>query len=650
MSMDALARLLVALVWLGSAAWAAQAEGLHRYWPRFPRPRAVIQVPFVGDAEEGMTFETAAGLAADALLRGRGDVLLLEDVSGNSGYRRWTAAMLALVRPRRAGSMDTWEAVAALQRRRTVRGYILFRYDTNDRPWHGEGAIDESANVATSLAALTGGVAVSERFQSRTAALGLPMILDARGRTEQWCLETYGQQFSHRVVATADPKSRVVRSLAVATRAFVVSRPGPTYEAALARCEPDCPVLGWGCGGEDQQTMPSSEYGLFQTATNWCHNLPAYSTEAIGETIPAASVRSPRAGVSLADVSWETGVHYAAFLMSDGDNVQWLMGNFAGGSEGREYYESPSRGRFPMGWTFPYADLAQLCPYVLQDLFRRARATDDFVLYGGGYFYPDCFGRRRKGDALGLHARRMAAYMRVGGLRTIALNAQDWDGPDAQRAYRTVAGNVPGLDGIFTVQYYPYSGGEGRILWASAGGREVPVVSCALCIWAQTGRPRDTTPAGVARWLNGAPRGGPNWSDADFSFVMPHAWSRFRDTGGDPSPTAEEQGVDQNQDAPGTARGLLPVYWAVRRLGAQVRVVTPGQLALLVRLHLRTRQALGGMAADVGAQAAAARSAQAKQLVARARAMMPKVRDGDDSGRECFGTLQRAARVIARRG
>lgn len=602
-------------------------------------------MPFVGDHEEGMVFETAAGLAAAALLRGESGLVLMEAID-RSDYRRWAEAMLGIVRPRTRGPIDTWTAVAVLRDLGLVKGYILYRYDTHDRPWHELGGIDESANVATALSPIFKAVAVSERLKPQAEQIGLRMVFDARGRTEDWCLHGYEKKFSRRLLMTADPKSRVARSLAVATGAFVVSRPGPVYEAALARCEPDSPVLGWGCGAEDAQTLPSSEWGLFQTATNWCHNLPAFSTEQVGETIPAEALRSPRATLSLGDLRWRTGVHYVTFLMSDGDNVQWMMGNFAGGSEGRHYYESPWRGRFAMGWTFPYVDLAQLCPYVLMDLFRRASPRDDFVLFGGGYYYPDRFGTRRQGNWLAVHARRIGEYMRVGGLRSLALNAQEWDSPQAVAAYRTIAENIPSLNGFFTVQYYPYTAGEGRVIWVSAGGREVPVVSCKMCIWAQTGRARETTPAGVAAVLNRQPTGGPKWSADNFSFVMVHAWSRFRNTHGDPSLTAEEEGVDQTRDAPDVERGLAPVGWAIERLEPQVITVTPSEFLLLMHLHLRTRRTLTVWLAELRAKAVACRSGAAARLLDQAYKMLASVRDGDESGRECFEQLRQAWRML----
>jgi hypothetical protein len=594
-----------------------------------------------------MTFETAAGLAADALRQGKGDTMLFESFD-NTGYRSFERRMMAQVHPRTLGPMDTWQAVEYLQRKGIIRGYILFRYDRNDRPWHGAGAIDESANVATALAPILGGIAVSEKFEPKAKALGLPLLLDARDKTEAWCLEQYGDQFSTTVLTTAEPKARNIRSLAVALRSFVLSQPGPTYEAALARCKPDCPVLGWGCGGEDQQTLPSSQWGLFQTATNWCHNLPPFCTEDPVTSFPPGTLSSPHAGLSWGDLRWESGVHYATFLMSDGDNVQWLMGNFLGGSEGRSYYESPARGSFPMGWTFPYVDLAQLCPYTLMDLFTRATPNDDFVLHGGGgYIYPDRFGEARPADhALALHARRFGEYLRFGGLRALAMNLLEWDSPSARDAYDTYVSQIPSLAGLLTVQYYPYSGGEGRILWAHDGDRELPVVSCAYTIWAQTGRPRDATPAAVAAAINASPRGGATWTDANFTYVMPHAWSRFRDTHGDPSLTAEEVGVDQNLETPDTERGLMPVKWAVDRLQPDVRVVLPTEFLLQVRLHLRTRQALTEFAQELAPQVAASRSRRAAELYAQATRLLPTVHDGDDSGRDCFNLLRRTHRLL----
>jgi hypothetical protein len=79
----------------------------------------------------------------------------------------------------------------------------------------------------------------------------------------------------------------------IALNAFVCSGRDEVYEKALARCEEDAPVLGWGCEAEDKLTLPSSRWGLFQTATNWCHNLPVFASDVMAESIPVNRLRQP---------------------------------------------------------------------------------------------------------------------------------------------------------------------------------------------------------------------------------------------------------------------------------------------------------------------------------------------------------------------
>ena len=68
----------------GWPAWAEVKQPapsrFHRWFPQFPAPRELWVVPATGDVEEGMILESAAGLAALAVLQGRGHTLIYEDV------------------------------------------------------------------------------------------------------------------------------------------------------------------------------------------------------------------------------------------------------------------------------------------------------------------------------------------------------------------------------------------------------------------------------------------------------------------------------------------------------------------------------------------------------------------------------------------
>jgi hypothetical protein len=416
---------------------------------------------------------------------------------------------------------------------------------------------------------------------------------------------------SNYIVALQEPKVNEIRSEAIALGAMVFSRPHDTYRRALSALQHDTPVLGWGVGDEMEITKPATVYGHFITATNWCHNLPLLSTEKIGETLPADRLRQPRQN-GIWDLAWESDVHYAAFIMSDGDNVQWLMGDFVEDAW-HCYWSNANRGKVPIGWTNCYMELAQLCPYAIEHLFKTATPNDDFVLFGGGYYYPDLFGSETgEQRLLRSHARRVGQYMQLANMRLFAVNCADWDSDAALGAYETFAQEIPTLDAIFAIQYAPYTAGEGAIKWVKTKEFEdVPVISARYSIWANVKSARDASPTVIAAKLNGMPHnGGPDTEDR-FSWVVAHAWSWFKEPKQGEAPGAEE--IDQAQGGqPGTGRGLNAVKWCVDALQPHVRVVTPGVLANLIQLRLHPQDTLTDELQGLERRLAKLREAQQK--------------------------------------
>jgi hypothetical protein len=387
--------------------------------------------------------------------------------------------------------------------------------------------------------------------------------------------------------------------------------------------------------------MPSSRWGLFQTSTNWCHNLPVFASDVVGESVSADQLRQPHA-LHWSSLDWGDGVHHVNFTLSDGDNMQWMMCNFTGGSEAPNYYGNPKRGQIPFTWGLPVPSLCQLSPRTLAEILAKATPNDDFIDFNGaGYFYPDLYGKARgNSKALELQAERLRDYMDLTGIRILAFNFQDWGGADAMAACKIFASKLPGLLGIFAFQYNPYSAGNGDIRWVKGiGGDEVPIVSCRLTIWAQTGRPRDTTPANVAAQLNRLPVAGEKTSDDCFSWVMAHAWSRFRRAENGAPLDAEEKGVAQDKDAPNTTRGYEPVLWAAERLEPKVKPVTAQELLLRVRLRLRPQLTLSRWLAEVKADAAAMQKPTAAAKIAEAQAFLSQTNDAAAT-RRCFEVLK----------
>ena len=556
-----------------------------RWWPVQLRPAGLVRtghpqpIPHPRHAYE-MLAQSLAGLAAKAVNEGRGDELVWVG-TGNRDLEGWLAALSGPAPdsiPVR-GTLGPWELADRYAKAGIVKGYILYRADRsagalND---HRE-AMDLSVNVATSLAGVLDGVLVEEALEAEARAHGLERLLDARDKTQAWCFETYRDRFNRRLLCTQDPRKSHARDLAIAHRALTVYGPGEPLADAMAWLEALSPVLGWNGGDEFEATRLSSVHGHLQTATDWCMNLPVLM--AGSERRPPRRVRSfdPRT------IDWNDRRSGVCFVGSDGDNVQWVTGDFFSNPS---YWASRDRGGIPFGWSACLAHLAQLCPPALEKAAAEQGPNDRFIEWGGGYYYPDLFALERpdRWALLARHARRTWALMRQTGTRVIGFNVARHDAPDARKACEVFAAETDGLLAILVFQYAPYEAGAGTVYWVKdQRGAEVPVITARYSIWAgANGRARAGTPAKVAREIRQTlektePAGLPR-----YDWAVAHAWSYFR-----PAPGADE---DAENPTPGPTppadgvRGYAPVTWCTRRLPADVRPMDVEEMAWRLRMR-----------------------------------------------------------------
>ena len=97
----------------------------------------------------------------------------------------------------------------------------------------------------------------------------------------------------------------------------------------------------------------------------------------------AGAEAEAEAGAGAGTEVQSTHVHTVAFVMSDGDNLQWLQNDW----RSEAWYGAPERGAVPIGWTVPAAAV-QLLPSVLSWLTKCATANDTFVAGPGGAARP----------------------------------------------------------------------------------------------------------------------------------------------------------------------------------------------------------------------------------------------------------------------
>lgn len=202
-------------------------------------------------------------------------------------------------------------------------------------------------------------------------AAGIPRAVDARTLEPGDVLtnQRWGPVLSHRITTVQhESKAAFVSDYSVFSRAlqwwdtaYDTGVAAKVYAALRANAA----TFGWG----------SSEFGLvraasaaagFVHASDFAQNLATLSSYALLALSQrrAAAPDGPDPPVAAAPV------HTVAFVMTDGDNLQWLLSDTGFSTSGR-WYNSTQRGRVPLGWTMAPA-MAELAPAALHSLYQGA--------------------------------------------------------------------------------------------------------------------------------------------------------------------------------------------------------------------------------------------------------------------------------------
>lgn len=521
-----------------------------------------------------MLLQSLSGLAAQGVNDGRSEELVWIDTP-HVAYRRWYQQTLERTGIQPQAELDVWQLLARLRDQGLVRGYVVYRQDRSAGAENTmrEG-IDLSANVATTLCGVLGGVLMEESLVEKVHELGLTQLADARIMSLGECFATYQDRLNRQVILAQDPRKTPMRDLAIAHRGIALFGQEKPVPQILAWLKPLSTVLGWNGGEEWAQVQQFSEYGHVLTVSDWAQNLPLLSTAYDERQVPQIGGLDPKT----IDWSWEGAC--TALVMSDGDNVQWALGDFVANHR-HEYWDNSRRGEFPFSWTAPIMPLAQTAPGAADYLAATRSANNSLVEFGGGYIFPDFFGtKREENDLLAQYAARLGAWLAATNTQVLCLLLMDVDSPAAKRAYETFARQIPSLVGMIAMQYAPYEGGRGKVLWANDGrGGEVPVMTCRYAIWEHANRPNAGTPSQIAAQINRELPAADSAEDR-LAWTVVHAWSWFRDAD---DPTNEE--VPQ-REAPrlGAQRGLAVADWCQQKLSKNVQAVTIEELLWRLRM------------------------------------------------------------------
>ncbi len=356
----------------------------------------------------------------------------------------------------------------------------------------------DSVNIATSIAGVTGGLVVDPSTLSYATAAGLSQIADARSMTYSQAYSQYGSQFNRDMLFHQDTtKNEQLRDFAVLNRGFVYYTNPTSLDPYAANQNHQGRIFGWG-PDESQLFSQASLSNQQIVASDW-----SWSTSTTSKwQMPLAEQQyhaSP-------NVAAQPGKHYVAFVMSDGDNCQWLTSGF---TSDPKWYGSPYRGNFDMTWDLS-PTLAEMNPVAFDYIYQHASNgahKDNFVTpSGAGITFPSQYS-----DISGL-VHSISQSMQAADQKVISVLDPSYD-PAKLHAIL----NDPQVLGMMFKTYANYYEGRNGALEFYNGK---PILSVKYSLWdgADTAR-------SIADALNASPHRDALNDPASFSVVNVHPWS-----------------------------------------------------------------------------------------------------------------------------
>jgi hypothetical protein len=393
---------------------------------------------------------------------------------------------------------------------------------------------DNSVNVAISLCGMHQTVAITEEKVNLMAQLNIPMFKDIRGLDESWFYSNYNSLFNKNILCyQKEKKFTNLADYSVFSEAITFYDPISSVltNNVFSEMNANSVLFGWG-DSEFTFVRNSSSYSIMVHPADWANNLSTL-TNFSTETVQHSHIEN----IEVLD-----NVHTVCFVMTDGDNIQWLLNDFATSDN---WFGSPNRSNVKLGWTISPA-LSELAPTVLKYLYGIADTSDlgkDYFIAGPsglGYIFPEEY------DSLYTYVELMNQYMKKADLKIVNVignsSSEQYIGPYLEQ---------DNVDALFYYEYSHYSGLAGKIDWIN----DKPVIGGRYNLWDGF-----ESPSSLAAKLNTLSKD--IHSEDGYSLIPVHVWSNNVDS----------------------------VISCVRKLNADVRVVTPDEFVKLILQNLRSPQ------------------------------------------------------------
>ena len=468
--------------------------------------------------------QSLAGLTNRMVEEGKSDVAVwLYDHGGKASYKVSKQALEDMgiceqgVQNGLELACSDYESVDGLrlQLKDFFDGYVLT--DVKNNP--------ESGIVASVASHVYNSIIVDVRDKEYFEKAGYSMKYDATHKTTLDAWHEFKDKCNNEALVIMPVQTGELREFAIKNNLFVLNlnkkqgdpRSGQNVdllEEVLAWLQPNVPVYGWEQGvSEDQFVARISKSGHPMIPCDWSYN---HSLTSLLYTERQQPVQAQSFNLKLID--FDKKRNYVSFFLSDGDNIQWMMQDFA-----TSFYDVPEAIEVKMSYGLPVSTLSMMAPAQLHNLMNLRRDECPVLeMLGGGYYYIDTYSQNNnRNDNLKIAAERLAVSMRRYHVGLLGVMAMDVKSAASREAYQAFVDANDRLEGIIALQYSPYAGGGGEVFWVTnKNGYDIPVITVRYSLWDRI-HEREGSPDFIASKLEAEAQ------VESFSAICVHAWSRF---------------------------------------------------------------------------------------------------------------------------
>ena len=468
--------------------------------------------------------QSLAGLTNRMVEEGKSDVAVwLYDHGGKASYKVSKQALEDMgiceqgVQNGLELACSDYESVDGLrlQLKDFFDGYVLT--DVKNNP--------ESGIVASVASHVYNSIIVDVRDKEYFEKAGYSMKYDATHKTTLDAWHEFKDKCNNEALVIMPVQTGELREFAIKNNLFVLNlnkkqgdpRSGQNVdllEEVLAWLQPNVPVYGWEQGvSEDQFVARISKSGHPMIPCDWSYN---HSLTSLLYTERQQPVQAQSFNPKFIDFGKKR--NYVSFFLSDGDNIQWMMQDFA-----TSFYDVPEAIEVKMSYGLPVSTLSMMAPAQLHNLMNLRRDECSVLeMLGGGYYYIDTYSQNNnRNDNLKIAAERLAVSMRRYHVGLLGVMAMDVKSVASKEAYQAFVDANDRLEGIIALQYSPYAGGGGEVFWVTnKNGYDIPVITVRYSLWDRI-HEREGSPDFIASKLEAEAQ------VESFSAICVHAWSRF---------------------------------------------------------------------------------------------------------------------------